>query len=99
MEAFSENNTDLDVLVPLNDKIEMSEEELQNKSFILMGSGHSGKNSTVRWLMRDKERDVIELDCRIWKSDTSFINQLTICLLYTSPSPRDQRGSRMPSSA
>ena len=24
---------------------------------------------------------------------------LHICLLYTSPSPRDQRGSRMPSSA
>ena len=32
---------------------------------------------------------------------TSFVvleNQHT-CLLYTSPSPRDQRGSRMPSSA
>ena len=27
------------------------------------------------------------------------INQLRSCLLYTSPSPRDQRGSRMPSSA
>ena len=26
-------------------------------------------------------------------------NPLTTCLLYTSPSPRDQRGSRMPSSA
>ena len=25
--------------------------------------------------------------------------QVNICLLYTSPSPRDQRGSRMPSSA
>ena len=25
--------------------------------------------------------------------------QLSSCLLYTSPSPRDQRGSRMPSSA
>ena len=25
--------------------------------------------------------------------------QSTVCLLYTSPSPRDQRGSRMPSSA
>ena len=25
--------------------------------------------------------------------------KLTSCLLYTSPSPRDQRGSRMPSSA
>ena len=29
-----------------------------------------------------------------------FIFQISmICLLYTSPSPRDQRGSRMPSSA
>ena len=26
-------------------------------------------------------------------------NELYDCLLYTSPSPRDQRGSRMPSSA
>ena len=26
-------------------------------------------------------------------------NKYKICLLYTSPSPRDQRGSRMPSSA
>ena len=25
--------------------------------------------------------------------------QIITCLLYTSPSPRDQRGSRMPSSA
>ena len=25
--------------------------------------------------------------------------RISICLLYTSPSPRDQRGSRMPSSA
>ena len=29
----------------------------------------------------------------------SYQPQLHICLLYTSPSPRDQRGSRMPSSA
>ena len=28
-----------------------------------------------------------------------YITQLWNCLLYTSPSPRDQRGSRMPSSA
>ena len=27
------------------------------------------------------------------------IATIYICLLYTSPSPRDQRGSRMPSSA
>ena len=28
-----------------------------------------------------------------------LMKYLTTCLLYTSPSPRDQRGSRMPSSA
>ena len=28
-----------------------------------------------------------------------FVQDLYCCLLYTSPSPRDQRGSRMPSSA
>ena len=28
-----------------------------------------------------------------------LVMSCTICLLYTSPSPRDQRGSRMPSSA
>ena len=27
------------------------------------------------------------------------MTDMMICLLYTSPSPRDQRGSRMPSSA
>ena len=29
----------------------------------------------------------------------SVLDLLQLCLLYTSPSPRDQRGSRMPSSA
>ena len=32
----------------------------------------------------------------IWNTDG---NGFDTCLLYTSPSPRDQRGSRMPSSA
>ena len=31
--------------------------------------------------------------------DTQDFARLKLCLLYTSPSPRDQRGSRMPSSA
>ena len=47
-----------------------------------------------------------------WKDDDviEYVNKLAdpvleesvgieLCLLYTSPSPRDQRGSRMPSSA
>ena len=28
-----------------------------------------------------------------------FVNNVRLCLLYTSPSPRDKRQSRMPSSA
>ena len=36
-------------------------------------------------------------DGRNVAGDTSVL--VTSCLLYTSPSPRDQRGSRMPSSA
>ena len=31
--------------------------------------------------------------------NTAFGHPVMACLLYTSPSPRDQRGSRMPSSA
>ena len=31
--------------------------------------------------------------------EESLLDTYVICLLYTSPSPRDQRGSRMPSSA
>ena len=33
------------------------------------------------------------------KIDGEFAMLIYRCLLYTSPSPRDQRGSRMPSSA
>ena len=32
-------------------------------------------------------------------ADRLKVCDVDICLLYTSPSPRDQRGSRMPSSA
>ena len=36
-----------------------------------------------------------------WQSNTtkSRLNAILTCLLYTSPSPRDKRQSRMPSSA
>ena len=34
-----------------------------------------------------------------WRMPTRKEAQSIYCLLYTSPSPRDQRGSRMPSSA
>jgi len=37
---------------------------------------------------------------RLLVDEDALVNQSqSTCLLYTSPSPRDQRGSRMPSSA
>ena len=36
-----------------------------------------------------------EMELAVYLSGDAF----EVCLLYTSPSPRDQRGSRMPSSA
>ena len=34
-----------------------------------------------------------------WAEDKGFLEQIEVCLLYTSPSPRDRQKSRMPSSA
>ena len=44
----------------------------------------------------------VKADPEIQKGNIPRVVELVekkICLLYTSPSPRDQRGSRMPSSA
>ena len=47
--------------------------------------------------------DLVDLDKRIMEfkliRKLDQVSPSAICLLYTSPSPRDQRGSRMPSSA
>ena len=48
--------------------------------------------------MVDVELDRDHYDIAINKAIQKY-RQLSSCLLYTSPSPRDQRGSRMPSSA
>ena len=77
------------------------------------GDGHAGRSGDVDIMIamnpESYERDLAELTAggiliydSTWprphfmsRSDVTVIG----CLLYTSPSPRDQRGSRMPSSA
>ena len=52
--------------------------------------------------MHGAQRFLRRLDARVNSPhvETSELESLLkVCLLYTSPSPRDQRGSRMPSSA
>ena len=59
----------------------------------------------TEWLAGDDIRSYLDDS---FAGDEDLVNRLikggsavkeTFCLLYTSPSPRDQRGSRMPSSA
>ena len=49
----------------------------------------------LRGDVRRIEKIVEDVESRV-KNDS---RELNTCLLYTSPSPRDQRGARMPSSA
>ena len=45
--------------------------------------------------------EALNIEAKLQRCNREEIKDLLrkICLLYTSPSPRDQRGSRMPSSA
>ena len=62
-------------------------------------------NATEELLAREHIRNVIysycrAVDSRDWDAVRAcFASNATICLLYTSPSPRDRQKSRMPSSA
>ena len=49
-------------------------------------------------LQKDYELRIVKRD-RLDELEKTIVPMSNICLLYTSPSPRDQRGSRMPSSA
>ena len=66
---------------------------------LIVGSSGSGKSTLLNMIgLLDKPTSgKVILDGK----ETTTLNdgQVSHCLLYTSPSPRDQRGSRMPSSA
>ena len=49
--------------------------------------------------IKKKERDAVSGQKAAEREHKALVRQAESCLLYTSPSPRDQRGSRMPSSA
>ena len=49
--------------------------------------------------VKDTGADAVHPGYGFLSENPDFAKRLKNCLLYTSPSPRDQRGSRMPSSA
>ena len=68
--------------------------------------------SFLRFIGEESDQTILDLGCGTGSMTSKLaergdhksivgidISEVYICLLYTSPSPRDQRGSRMPSSA
>ena len=60
-----------------------------NSWFPVLGTAIPGMETMMTGMMKNT----------IKSKGVATIEELRDCLLYTSPSPRDQRGSRMPSSA
>ena len=76
----------------LGDRFEANRARLRGVAYRLLGS------------LSEAEDAVQEAWLRLNDTDTASIENLngwltTVCLLYTSPSPRDRTRSRMPSSA
>ena len=50
--------------------------------------------------LANQNKELLVADPEVESEPEKYFDKIIeICLLYTSPSPRDQRGSRMPSSA
>ena len=80
-----------DMIVYLNDHKKPTRELLQLINNLVKVAGHKiNSNKSVAFLYsKDKQAE----------KEIGEMTPFTICLLYTSPSPRDLSTSRMPSSA
>ena len=61
------------------------------------GSADKDEAAWIDEILIESKLTLSDLRVRAFKDAARHIKM--VCLLYTSPSPRDQRGSRMPSSA
>ena len=76
----------------LKKKINLVREKLDHP---IIASVHEKPSTVLSFLQSNQD----SLDDLRKRSETLADYQVALCLLYTSPSPRDQRGSHMPSSA
>ena len=76
------------------DPFQMAEDYADNAVLVRGNDVYTGKEEILDYFSGVPER----LGSGVIEFLKLEVNETT-CLLYTSPSPRDQRGSRMPSSA
>ena len=90
--ALTDQKDPLEITVKIGDEIYLGESEVDVENLIPRLNAITELNKEARIYVRG---DRVVAYGRIMEI-MSLVNS---CLLYTSPSPRDQRGSRMPSSA
>ena len=73
---------------------------MKQKLLSIVGPTAVGKTALSIELAKRYQGEVISGDSmQVYRTLDIGTAKVMPCLLYTSPSPRDQRGSRMPSSA
>ena len=85
------------VLQPLVDNPEVTDIHCYDYQSVILQRGKMSEATGIRW--PSPEAYATFIDRILFRLGKSLSTQQHTCLLYTSPSPRDQRGSRMPSSA
>ena len=76
--------------------------DVDDRTIIIVTSGNLGTSQAV---YKSIEKDLNNKagpnlnTCKDFEQIAKYLGKLNICLLYTSPSPRDRTTSRMPSSA
>ena len=104
--ASVKNNKNIDKLIDLI-KAKLSKKFSSNNGALITRERHRVKLNDClkeidKFLKKDQNKD-LELAAEDLRMATrhlgSIVGKVDVCLLYTSPSPRDPKTSRMPSSA
>ena len=93
--SLAEAVKDTDIIITMLTDDEAVEKVLGDKEFL----NNLKPSSTVIDMSSIKPKIAIQYGKVLEEKGINFLDAPVSCLLYTSPSPRDQRGSRMPSSA
>ena len=82
--------------------LEQQIEDLQQSNEVMSDTLYQRNqdNAELQSQLEERNTEIAILNSNVAMLQSSIADAETYsCLLYTSPSPRDQRGSRMPSSA